>query len=154
MTKIDNDKIKKKLDIIMRERVLLDDFVGIPYEEFVSPADPFSSNDYYAALHRLQLSLQAVLDISQYIVSHEVLGNYKENKEVFGLLAEKKIITTDLAKSLELAIGTRNIMVHQYEDVDPKVIYDIIQTKLSDFDAFVDQIVAFTSRGLNEEDSA
>lgn len=117
--------------------MLLNDFVGSSYDDFVSSDE---IHGYYGALHHLQIALQAVLDVSQYIASCKLLGPFKENKEVFVVLAGKKVLSSELGKKLALATGVRNILVHQYESVDPKIIYKIIQKDLGDFDEFVSQI--------------
>lgn len=136
----DKEKIEKKLMVIERERTLLDDSIEVSYEEFISEDNSLM---YDATLHRLQVALQAVLDVSQYIVAHMVLGDYSENKKVFDLLEKEGILNSDLAEVLKGAIGVRNILVHQYEDVDPKVIFDILENHLNDFDKFISSIAKF-----------
>jgi uncharacterized protein YutE (UPF0331/DUF86 family) len=137
---LDKQKIREKIKVIQRERSLLEDFVGIDFEEFSSPE---RIHEYYGAIHHLQVALQAVLDVSQHIVAQKLLGIYKANRDVFALLSRSGIIPSKLAENLEKAIGARNILVHQYEDVDPLQIYNIIQNNLSDFDKFVVEINTF-----------
>ena len=52
----------------------------------------------------------------------------------------------EIAKTFEAAIGVRNILVHQYESVDPNEVYTIIQNNLSDFDRFVIEIADYLER--------
>lgn len=134
---IDKTKINERLKVIQRERSLLEDFVGMSFEQFT---DDEKIHEYYGALHHLQVVLQAVLDICQHIAAQELLGPYKENKEVFKLLVGKKVLSKELGKTFEVAIGVRNILVHQYESVDPRKVYDVIQNRLSDFDRFTAEI--------------
>lgn len=134
---LDASRIQEKLKLIQRERSLLEDFVGMPFEEFVADENV---HKYYGALHHLQLALQAVLDICQHIISQKLFESYRENKEVFRILYGRKIISQDVKRAFEAAIGVRNILVHQYEDVDPRKVYDAIQNDLPDFDRFVYEI--------------
>jgi len=134
---IDPTKIREKLKIIERERSLLEDFRGMSFEEFSTDE---KIHEYYGALHHLQVALQAVLDVCQHIAAQKLLGPYKENKEVFALLSRKGILSEDVAKTFEAAVGVRNILVHQYEEVDPHKVYEVIQNNLSDFDRFVGEI--------------
>lgn len=147
---LDKERVQEKLKTILRERSLLTDFVDIPFEEFTNDEN---IHEYYGSLHHLQIALQAVLDVSQHITAQLILGQYKKNKEVFPLLAKKKIITKEISDKMEKAIGARNIFVHQYEDVDPKEIYNIIQNNLSDFDEFVSQIDQFLQNGETTKNS-
>jgi uncharacterized protein YutE (UPF0331/DUF86 family) len=134
---LDKVKINEKLRIIERERSLLEDFVGMPFEEFVAEDRVHS---YYGALHLLQISLQAVLDIGQHINAQKFLESYSKNKDIFGILARRGVISEETKKTFEAAIGARNILVHRYEEVDPKIIHGIIQHNLPDFDKFIDEI--------------
>lgn len=120
--------------MIELRRTFLDDFVGLSFGEFYGGGE---KHNYYAVLNHLQTALQAVLDIAQYIAAKKLLGTYRENKEVFDLLKRAKIIDPKLAESLKAAIGARNVMVHQYDEVDPKKIYRIVQNNLPDLDQFV-----------------
>lgn len=134
---LDKVKVNEKLRIIERERSLLEDYLDMPFEEFVAEDNIHS---YYGALHHLQIALQAVLDIGQHIIAQKLFESYSENKEVFRILAGKGVISRETKKIFEAAIGARNILVHRYEKVDPKIIHGIIQNNLSDFDRFVVEI--------------
>ena len=145
---LDVIKLREKLKIVQRERSLLEDFVGIAFEDFV--ADD-KIHEYYGALHHLQIALQAALDVCQHIVAQKLLGPYKENKEVFGILSRKSILSAEVGKTFEAAVGVRNILVHQYEDVDPKKVYNAIQNNLPDFDKFVDEIGEYLKKEGGDE---
>lgn len=139
------EKIKAKLDVIQSQRCLLDDFVGMPLEDFTSGV-PELALKYDACLYRLQVALQAVLDVTQYLASCTSELVYKENKDAFDILAHEKIISKELAQRFKIAIGVRNILVHQYEQVEPEIIYNIIKNDLGDFDRFVDEVSSYLDR--------
>lgn len=140
----DKEKISSKLDVIQSHRVLLDDFVEMSFEDFTSDTPDFAVK-YDACLYRLQVALQAVLDVTQYLASCTSDLVYKENKDAFDILAHEKIISKELAERFKTAIGVRNILVHQYEQVEPEIIYNIIKNDLGDFDKFVDEVSAYLS---------
>ena len=85
----------------------------------------------------LQVALQAVLNTCQHIATQNLVGSYKENKEVFELLTRKEIISKETGNIFKAAIGVRNIFVNQYEEVK---VYEVIQNNLTDFDIFVEEI--------------
>ncbi len=136
---LDKEKIRAKLDVIQSQRALLDDFIRMSIEDFCSGVPEFTLK-YDACLYRLQVALQAVLDVSQYIVSCTTETSYKENKDLFGILYKEGILSLGLATKFTKAIGVRNILVHHYEEVDPEVIHGILQKDLGDFDRFVSEI--------------
>ena len=57
--------------------------------------------------------------------------------DTFKYLAENLIISKENAEQLSHAVGFRNIVVHQYEDIDCKIVFSIITEHLDDFKTFV-----------------
>ena len=66
--------------------------------------------------------------------------DYKQNREVYSILAQKGVLPVDLGKKFADATGLRNRLVHQYEEIDSEIVYEMIQNDLGDFDKFVDEI--------------
>lgn len=56
--------------------------------------------------------------------------------ETFKYLAENKLISDKNALELSHAVGFRNIAVHQYENINCKIVYEIITKHLDDFKEF------------------
>lgn len=90
--------------------------------------------------HTLQLAIQAALDTASHIVSDERLGEPRTNRELFDLLAKSHWLSADLTNALRNMAGFRNIIVHGYEDVELKIVADIINNRLTDFDDFITAI--------------
>ena len=55
-------------------------------------------------------------------------------------ILQNKLIDEQNAKNLSRAVGFRNIAVHQYQNLDCKIIYDIIKNHLDDFKAFAQSV--------------
>ena len=56
--------------------------------------------------------------------------------ETFKYLAKNKLISDKNALELSHAVGFRNIAVHQYENINCKIVYEIITKHLDDFKEF------------------
>ena len=52
------------------------------------------------------------------------------------LLGENKVVPVDLAKKMAPLAGLRNILVHDYLEIDLKRIYEFLRNDLSDFSEF------------------
>lgn len=50
------------------------------------------------------------------------------------------IIPEEFAKSIKGMAGFRNIIIHQYTNLDIAVVKDIMENKLSDFEKFLNYI--------------
>ena len=87
--------------------------------------------------HTLQIGIQAALDAASHIVSDRRLGEPRTNRELFDLLARGGWIDERLAESLRRMVGFRNVLVHGYDDVDLRVVQDVMQHHLDDLLALV-----------------
>lgn len=90
--------------------------------------------------HTLQLAIQAALDTASHIVSDERLGEPQTNRELFSLLGRAGFIPQDLTRALEAMAGFRNVLVHGYDEVDLRIVVDVVQNHLGDLDRFIDAV--------------
>ena len=85
----------------------------------------------------LQISIQAALDVAAHIVSDNALGDPRTNRELFEILVRFGWLPAELIGPLSGMVGLRNILVHGYEMVDPKMLEEIVTGDLDDLLAFV-----------------
>ena len=84
----------------------------------------------------LQRACQTAIDIAIYLSRKKKLGLPKESKEAFNLLAHANIISHELSENLQKMVGFRNILVHEYSDVDYAIVKNILENKLDNFRDF------------------
>ncbi|MSR15319.1 MAG: DUF86 domain-containing protein [Gammaproteobacteria bacterium] len=87
--------------------------------------------------HTLQMAAQAALDVASHIVSDERLGEPQTNRELFALLERSGWLTAALAARMQAMAGFRNLVVHGYLKVDPRILRDIVENRLDDLLEFV-----------------
>ena len=92
---------------------------------------------YGNAERYLQLAIQAVLDISNHIVADMNLSLPADNRELFDLLAKHKALPAPLSKRLTAMAGFRNILVHEYLEIDRHRVYRALKDHVGDFDKFI-----------------
>lgn len=90
--------------------------------------------------HTLQIAIQAALDIASHIASDERLGEPRTNHELFDLLQRNHWLSIELSETMGKMAGFRNIVVHGYQDVDPRIMRDIVENRLDDLIAFTTAI--------------
>ncbi|MBW1696654.1 MAG: DUF86 domain-containing protein [Deltaproteobacteria bacterium] len=93
------------------------------------------------AERNLQVAIEACLDISKIIISNSDLPEPEDNKGVFRVLAEAGIIDEECLKFLIPMAGTRNILVHGYDQIDDAIVYGVLKKRLDDFELFLKNIV-------------
>ncbi|MBU4343205.1 MAG: DUF86 domain-containing protein [Candidatus Omnitrophica bacterium] len=96
-----------------------------------------------AVLHYLQLAIECAFDIGELLISELRLRKPEEAREVINILGENKIIPDDFAKRFAPVAGFRNILVHEYADVDLNKVYNHLQNDLQDFDFYAKCIAKY-----------
>ncbi|OHA65874.1 MAG: hypothetical protein A3E07_02235 [Candidatus Wildermuthbacteria bacterium RIFCSPHIGHO2_12_FULL_45_9] len=104
-------------------------------QSFVSDFHLFGNTERY-----LQLSIQAIIDASHLLILNLGFKRPTDNYEAVSTLFEKNILADDLAHAITRMIGLRNLLVHEYGQIDRKKIFHFLQHNLKDIEAFRDQI--------------
>lgn len=92
---------------------------------------------------KLEISIQACIDIGNHIVSQGNLGSPSDYGEIFLILSEKGIISPAQADKLVKMSGFRNVLIHEYRDILIEKVYDILQNRLSDFYEFAQSSIKY-----------
>ena len=84
-------------------------------------------------------SIQAIIDIACAVVSRYNLGYPDSYADCFRVLRRENVLPDDLTDRLTQPVGMRNVLVHEYLDVDDRLLLDALD-RLSDFRAFAEAI--------------
>jgi uncharacterized protein YutE (UPF0331/DUF86 family) len=88
----------------------------------------------------LYLLAQSAIDLAEAILSLKNLRKPTTFSETFIILEEAKIIDGALAEKMIKMVGFRNILAHDYAEINYDIVYDVLQNKLSDIEEFIQQI--------------
>lgn len=92
-------------------------------------------------------AIEACIDLAQHVCSSEGWGPPRDNAEAMLVLGRHGVLEPDLAERMRAAVGFRNVLVHQYGDVDDEIVQDRLGD-LGDLDAFASRVVRLLdSRG-------
>lgn len=86
--------------------------------------------------HTLQIAIEAALDIASHIVSDERLGEPETSHALFDLLAKNGWVPAEMLGTLHSMVGLRNIVVHEYDEVDLAILADVLANHLGDLLTF------------------
>lgn len=96
--------------------------------------------------HGLQLAIQNLLDISSHLLSALGKNNSDSYTDVILTLGKENIIPYEFAEKIKRMAGLRNILVHEYLDVDISILHGLLQKNLNDFRIFSKCIVVFLEK--------
>lgn len=88
----------------------------------------------------LQLGAEILLDIGNHILVSQYGVSSQEYRDIFKRLAERKVISHSLAERLSGLPGFRNILVHDYLDLDTERVLANLRRAPKDFSEFSREI--------------
>ena len=92
----------------------------------------------------LEISIQALLDISHHIIAANDWQRPQDNRQAIEIIAANGVMPEEFAKRIAPMAGLRNILIHEYIRINPAIIHQHIQ-HLQDFYQFEKYIVTYLS---------
>lgn len=140
MANLDRERILAKVD-------QLDGYVAELKEIAPKSFAEYQKVEKKRACERLlQVSIEVIIDICNLLVSGLRLGLPAEEDDLFRKLVEAGIMTKEMGETLREIKGFRNILVHEYAQVDDRIVYEAVNTKLGDFALFRQEALAYLRR--------
>lgn len=137
---VDIDLIRSKITSLEHNLNRLKERSVLSWEQFRNDLD---TQDI--VLHNLQLAIQICVDIGNHIIADENWKVPNTLGDTFQILAAHKVISQDMAHTMVSMTGFRNILIHEYEEVDLEKVYHILTNRLNDFADFSCQIIKYLS---------
>lgn len=100
----------------------------------------------------LHTAIEACLDIGRHLIAEEGFRFPDTNVDVFIVLKEEGVIPEKLFPILKDMVGFRNVLVHEYIDLDPSVVYGVLKKHLGDFEEFARAIISYLERNEVEDE--
>jgi len=88
----------------------------------------------------IETIVQSIIDISSHIVAQNHWGVTDTYRNTIALLATHKIIADNLSSNLQQVVAMRNILIHQYLDIDFHIIWNSIENLSEDASEFIKAI--------------
>jgi uncharacterized protein YutE (UPF0331/DUF86 family) len=104
-----------------------------------------STTEQRAVERMFENAIQACADLAQHIATREFGFDGTTSKDAIRVLSREKIIDEETAKTLVAAIGFRNVLAHEYGHVDYEEVYETLQTSLSVYDTYSQQVAQWVT---------
>ncbi len=92
-----------------------------------------------AVAMNLQRAAELTIDIANHLVKIGKLGLPRDSHESFTLLAQAGVIDEEMMRKLQGMVGFRNILLHEYQELDMQILIDVIEHPTQDLIEFVNQ---------------
>ena len=120
--------MKRVKDKIAEIETFLDELKGFMPDDF---KDYKSDTVIKAACERyVEKIIEAAVDLSFLIIKQKNFRIPQDDIDAFNILLSERVIDKDLAARLRDAKGMRNIIAHQYGEIDDKIVFYSMKEKL------------------------
>jgi len=129
--------------VLARKAKVIERCIARTREEYALAEGLFLTNysRQDAAILNIQRACEAALDMAQRVVSQQKWGVAETSKDLFGVLKRNGVINEKMMTTLSHMVGFRNLAVHDYEDLDMKIVESIIQNDAGDLLAFSELVL-------------
>ncbi len=133
--KYDRLRIERMLSSFQSAKSQLERLANTEMGVFLSDPDKIASAKY-----NLIVAIEAIIDIGQHLIAKNKLPLAEDYADIFRVLSEEGVFSSDLLPILINMAKFRNRLVYIYWDIDNKLVYEILQNHLQDFDAILKEL--------------
>ncbi len=139
-----DERVVLRFQIIRENLTHLRSLAAIPEAEFLP-----DFRNVEAAKHLLQTAIEAVMDISVQILAllKEPLPDH--HAELFEALSRHGIVPASRVDTYRKMVGFRNRVVHLYDRVEDRRVFEILRTDLPDFETFIVEVMTHLGPGAS-----
>ena len=114
------------------------------YLKDIKPYEAISFEEFMRKHYEIERLLELLLISASDIIFHLILARGEpastSYRAAFLRAGEMGIISSELSKNLALGAGLRNILVHEYAEIDYGLLHKSIPAAIRDFTAFVKEL--------------
>lgn len=122
--------VRKRLGKLDEYLAILHGLRGYTYQEFMASPERYGSAERF-----LQLAIEVLTDLGNHVIADLRLGTVEWYSDIPRLLHEAGYMTAEMRENWTRMIGFRNVLVHDYLDVDRRLVFEILQQRLGDIEA-------------------
>lgn len=139
---LNKEFVEKKVSLIEEDVKRLKDFGNMTAEEI------FLNYEKQATVERLMERIIArAIDINQYLIRQLNKDVIPQNyRQTFLILSDLGIYDEKFGERISKSIGIRNVLIHDYDKIDFKLLYSSISDCISDYIKYCNYIIDFLSR--------
>jgi len=119
---MNNEILKNKIKLISDNLQKLQSNFPVNFEDFHKNDLILSASERY-----FQIIVDAIIDCNQVLIEQNNLELSETYFDTFRILAKTNIFSSELLDKMSYCVGTRNALVHRYENIQIKREYEDIK---------------------------
>lgn len=141
MTGLDNAVVHRKLQKIIKYLVALKPLARLDPTTYLN-----DFNQQLIAERLLHLMVEAAADLNSYLLVRSGQTPPETYYDSFIAAGRQEIIDLELAQQLAPSAGLRNRLVHEYDEIDPLIVFEAIPFALELYPQFVEQVQIYLAQ--------
>jgi uncharacterized protein YutE (UPF0331/DUF86 family) len=140
---LNKDFIFRKIKLIQEDLARLEPLGHLAFNELAK-----DSVSYAATERMLERIVTRAIDLNRHVIAELGVGNEKVRtyEETFSALAVLGVYPPDFAALIAPSAGLRNILVHEYDEIDPKKVYVSVGKALEQYSRYCDFLLKFLDK--------
>jgi uncharacterized protein YutE (UPF0331/DUF86 family) len=132
-------------DLVTRKMLLITSDLDVLRPVAESGLDAYlSSPMHQAAVERyLERSIGRMIDINYHLLTESGHPPPPDYHASFTRLSELRVLDEGFARQIARAAGVRNRLVHEYEALDPRKVFEALGATLRDVPQYLSQVSTF-----------
>lgn len=141
MTRFEQEVVLRKVQLILRHLSLLQRYSNTAEQEFLENVE-----QQLVVERLLHLIIESAIDINNHLLVSRSASPADTYFSSFIQLGQLGILPRELAQSLAPSAGLRSHLVHQYETIDPILVYQAIGFALTQYPQYIEAIQAYLAQ--------
>jgi len=141
MSPVEFEIVRRKLGIIQNALVALDQAEAIDLEAYLRDLWRRKATERF-----LQEMIEAAADVAAYLLVETGRAAPVDSRSAFTELGNAGVLSAELARALAPAAGLRNRLVHEYDEIDDRIVFEAVGEARALFPRFIAEVEAFLNR--------
>jgi uncharacterized protein YutE (UPF0331/DUF86 family) len=91
----------------------------------------------------LQRAMEQIISLANHVIRKGKLGLPKDSRDSFEILSAAGVIFPESAAKLKGMVGFRNVLGHDYRELDLSIMKDVIEYRLDDLIRFTNDVLGY-----------
>jgi uncharacterized protein YutE (UPF0331/DUF86 family) len=132
---VDYDALQKRVGQIKHSLQRLERYADLDLADFLKNQDIQDIVEY-----NIFTTINLITDIANHIAVDEGLGDISTLSDGFRLLWQAGVFSQEEYETYRAMVGFRNIIAHEYMDLNKRLVFGILKNQLGDIRHFIHRI--------------
>jgi uncharacterized protein YutE (UPF0331/DUF86 family) len=132
---VDRDLVTRKMALILDDLRAVTPIAQKPLDDYLA-----SATDEIVTERYLERMIGRMIDINYHLITEAGHAPPRDYYDSFTQLAKLRILEPPFASQIAACAGLRNRLVHEYDEIDPRRVYEGLQAAVRDMPEYLRRV--------------